>query len=194
MSNDRCFRIDEFDIEELRDSRCDLATIHAYETWVQEYVPQLDDVIAAVSAAFSEVTLGDGVGLWEAQGLDDYASSAELKELREKDEKSDWRKISVEDLNQCHAAPSFMDPRGFVFHLPAFLIAELDDRHGYGFLDRLYSENEHPHGWSALLTEPQRKALIAALRLVQAHPNYEPECDTIAVKTRLLGSLEDEVS
>jgi hypothetical protein len=82
--------------------------------------------------------LDDGIGLFQATGLDDYASDEELKRLRERDEKTAWRRISYADLERCYAAPSFFDAQGFVFHLPAFLIAELNDRHPYGFIDRLF--------------------------------------------------------
>lgn len=126
--------------------------------------------------------LDGGVGLWEAQGLDDYASQEELKDLRSKDEKRDWRKIPVEHLNRCQAAPWFMDARGFVFHLPAFLVAELNDQHGYGFIDGLYCSPESPPGWSDLLTSQQKNALVAALRLVLAHPDYDRDADGIRAK------------
>lgn len=190
MQDDRCFRIGEVDVEELRDRRYDASTIHAYETWVRDFSPQVDDVIAQLTDAFMGTELDAGTGLWEAQGLDDYASAEELKELRSKDEKRDWRKIPVAHLNHCNAAAWFMDARGFVFHLPAFLIAELNDQHGYGFLDRLYCSEESPGGWSELLTSKQKKALIAALRLILAHPDYERDRDAIDKKIEQLYSSQ----
>ncbi len=38
-----------------------------------------DDVISKLTAAFTGIQLDDGRGLWESQGLDDYASPEELK-------------------------------------------------------------------------------------------------------------------
>jgi hypothetical protein len=117
--------------------------------------------------------LDDGIGLYQAKGLDDYASDEELKRLRERDEKTDWRRIAYDDLECCYAAPSFFDAKGFVFHLPAFLTAALNDRHPYGFIRRLFQTEEHPVGWRHLLTDKQRDAIISTLTLIQEHPDYE---------------------
>ncbi|MEZ6094626.1 MAG: DUF6714 family protein [Pirellulaceae bacterium] len=111
--------------------------------------------------------------------MDDYAADVELQRLRESDEKLDWKRISVADLAKCHCSPTFFDPQGFVFHLPAFLIAELNDTYPYGFVDRLYAADEHPKGWRAFLTREQRAAIIATLELIREHPNYQLETDDI---------------
>ena len=47
-------------------------------------------VAELVHSAFDGVTLGDGVGLFEGQGLDDYADAATRARYRAKDEKEDW--------------------------------------------------------------------------------------------------------
>ncbi len=190
MSDDRCFRIDELDVEELRDRRFDTDTIHAYENWIRDFAPSVDDIISRLTAAFADFELDDGLGLWESQGLDDYASAEELKELRSKDEKLDWRKIPIERMRRCYAAPFFMDARGFVFHLPAFLIAELNDQHIFGFIDRLYCSPESPAGWSDLLNADQRNALAAALQLIGAHPDYHRDADAIKTKIDQLNTMQ----
>lgn len=182
MPDNRCFRIDELDIDELRDRRCDPDTIRAYEEWVRVFAPSVDDVVSKLTAAFTATTLDDGLGLWESKGLDDYASPQELKELRWKDEKRDWRNVPIEHINRCNAAPWFMDARGFVFHLPAFLIAELNDQHGYGFIDRLYYLPESPLGWSDLLNADQKNAVCAALQFIAAHPEYHRHASAIMTK------------
>jgi hypothetical protein len=46
-------------------------------------------LISEIASAFAGVRLGGGVGLLEAQGLDDYADAEERKALRERDEKDD---------------------------------------------------------------------------------------------------------
>src|SRR5260221_9172919 len=118
------FRLTDEDIDELRDRTRDTELIAAYSRWV-ERVPEIDKLIQSITSAFAGVELGDGIGLLEANGLDDYAATAELAELRSRDEREDWRRIDVETLNRCYSAPTFFDAHGFVFHLPAFLIAEL---------------------------------------------------------------------
>ncbi len=179
MTGDRCFRIDELDLDELRERTRDQGLIDGFSNWVQNCAPRVDEVIARISAAFAGTKLGDGIGLFEANGLDDYASDEALRRLRASDEKLDWKRISAADLSRCYCSPSFFDPQGFVFHLPAFLIAELNDQHPYGFIDRLYRMEEHPEGWRTLLTGEQLDAIIATLELIREHPNYQHESDDI---------------
>ncbi|WP_164104350.1 DUF6714 family protein [Candidatus Laterigemmans baculatus] len=186
MPDDRCFRIDDLDVDELRDHTRDQQLIDAFAHWVEHFAPKVDDVISEISDAFADTRLDDGIGLFQANGLDDYASAEELKELRDRDELTDWRRISYADLERCNSAPSFFDARGFVFHLPAFLIAELNDRHPYGFIDRLYRTDEHPEGWRHLLTDKQRRAIISTLKLIREHPNYEHDRDEIDVAIQRL--------
>lgn len=174
------FRITDDDIEELRDHTRDEAWIATWVHWTT-LTDQLDAVINQVSAAFAGQQLGDGIGLFEAQAMDDYASPEELAQARQCDERNDWRRISADALNQCYAAPSYMDATGCVFHLPALLIAELNDEFGYGFIDRLIDARRNLVDWLSLLTTPQREAIAAALRLVAEHPIYsesEDEIDT----------------
>ena len=83
-----------------------------------------------------------------------------------------------------------MDARGFVFHLPAFLIAELNDQHIFGFIDRLYCSPESPAGWSDLLNADQRNALAAALQLIGAHPDYHRDADAIKTKIDQLNTMQ----
>ena len=179
MPDDRCFRVNELDVDELRDHTRDQGQIDSFKHWVQTFAPRVDDVVAQIEAAFTNTQLGNGIGLFEANGLDDYAADVELRRLRESDEKHDWKRISVVDLAKCYCSPTFFDPQGFVFHLPAFLIAELNNKHPYGFIDRLYAADGHPKGWRVLLTSEQRDAIIATLELIREHPNYQHEMDDI---------------
>src|SRR6187401_152375 len=79
-----------------------------------------------VRRAFQGVTLGRGVGLSEGQAIDDYADLATRAECRSHDEKFDWSRIPPSELNQCYSSLSFFDPEGMRFHLPAFLVGELE--------------------------------------------------------------------
>jgi hypothetical protein len=179
MPDDRSFRIDELDVDELRDQTRDQRLINAFSSWVQNFAPRVDDVVTQIEDAFADTQLGDGIGLFEAKGLDDYACDEELRRYRATDEKLDWRRISYSDLVRCYSSPSFFNAQGFLFHLPAFLIAELNDKHPYGFIDRLFRAKEHPEGWRNLLTTKQRNAIIATLELIREHPNYERNVNDI---------------
>jgi len=83
-------------------------------------------VLNLIRTAFAGVALGDGVGLRQVQGLDDYADERTLASYRAHDEKHDWSAIPVADLDRCHSSLSFFDPDGMRFHLPAYLVADLE--------------------------------------------------------------------
>ncbi len=85
-----------------------------------------EQLIQNINDAFAEVKLEDGIGLWEAQGLDDYATKEECNKLRAQDIKDDWHKIPVMDLYKCSSSLSFFDAKGMRFHLPQFLLFDLD--------------------------------------------------------------------
>lgn len=90
-----------------------------------------DQIIEKIEAAFSGVTLGDGIGLFEAQAIDDYETEEVQKRRREDDEKINWKSIAYDVLQSCHSSLSFFDADGMRFHLPAYIIGsikgEVDD-------------------------------------------------------------------
>jgi hypothetical protein len=87
-----------------------------------------DRVIELVRSAFRSVTLGEGVGLRQGQGLDDYADAQTLASYRAEDEKRDWSAIPTADLDRYCDSLSFFDADGMRFHLPAYLVADLECR------------------------------------------------------------------
>ena len=84
-----------------------------------------EQLIDKIKRAFEGQTLDDGIGLWEAQGIDDRLTQDECKRLRIKDEKEDWNKIPVIDLYKCSSSFSFFDAKGMRFHLPIFMLLAL---------------------------------------------------------------------
>lgn len=91
------------------------------------------NLINTIKNAFQSVRLEDGIGLWEAQGIDDYADSKTLEELRKKDERINWENIPYKDLVDCQSSLSFFDAKGMRFCLPPFLIFDL-------LADEIYEE------------------------------------------------------
>lgn len=85
-----------------------------------------EQVIDEIEIAFSGTVLGDGVGLFEAQALDDYESKKEQRRQRKKDEKKYWALIPNEVLQRCHSSLSFFDADGMRFHLPAYIIGSME--------------------------------------------------------------------
>lgn len=84
-----------------------------------------ENLINKIQYAFKEVRLDNGIGIWEAQGLDNYASESEILSLRKKDERDDWNKITYQDLADCESSLSFFDAKGMRFCLPKFLIFDI---------------------------------------------------------------------
>lgn len=132
-----------------------------------------------IRSAFEGVTLGNGVGLMQAQGLDDYLSHEVLDEYRLQDEKEDWTAISAEKLNRCHSSLSFFDPEGMRFHLPAFLIGDLDGTFDFGVVFRLTYTSAQSKSDFSLFTATQRMAIREYLMLRLADPQYDFEHDLI---------------
>lgn len=128
----------------------------------------LDAVIEQVRHAFANVKLEDGIGLIEAQGLDDYLSGDALAEFRVCDERDDWQRISVDTLNACESSPCFMDAKGLRFILPALLIASLNDQYYHGPLT--YPLHRMPVELVSILTVKQKSAIVAFLELTKKHP------------------------
>ncbi len=60
-----------------------------------------------IGEAFAGVKLGSGIGLQEAQGLDDCEDDATRARYRASDEKENWAHISVSELNRCYSSLSY---------------------------------------------------------------------------------------
>ena len=84
-------------------------------------------VLNQIRSAFADVALGEGIGLRQGEGLDDYANARTLALYREQDEKRDWTAISAADLDRYSNSLSFFDVEGMRFHLPAYLVADLEE-------------------------------------------------------------------
>ncbi len=138
-----------------------------------------------IDRAFHDVRLGDGIGLWEAQAIDDYADAETRQRNRNRDEKDDWRRISIETLNACYSSPCFFDAAGMRFHLPAFLTAELADQPTFGAVFHLTSfDGNARDSQFELLNAEQRNAVIEFLLLLRDAPGYESE------RPAIVGALE----
>ena len=110
------------------------------------------ELIAQVEKAFAGVTLEDGVGLFESQGLDDRLTSEQCAALRARDEKEDWHTIAVLDLYRCGSCLHYFDAKGTRFHLPQIMLHclgaydEEDERLGReGLLGNMDSPDLHFH-------------------------------------------------
>ena len=132
-------------------------------------------VACLVRDAFRDVALGEGVGLLQGQGLDDYADFRTLENYRLRDEKFDWAKISSEDLNRCHSSLSFFDAEGMRFHLPAYLIADLEGDLNHDMIFHLAWSEQGALDRFGMLSDSQRNAVREFLLLRLSNPNCEFE-------------------
>lgn len=122
-------------------------------------------VAELIRRAFHDVRLDEGVGLFEGQGLDDYSDAKTLAAYRAKDERNDWSRISAEDLTNCYSSLSFFDASGMRFHLPAYLIADLEGRIRIDVLFHLVHLDEYALARFRLLSPDQRRAIREYLLL-----------------------------
>lgn len=119
-----------------------------------------EKVIARIRESFRGVTLGNGVGLREGDELEyGPADRTMLKTIRDKDEKDNWERISTEDLKDYWDGLCFMDAEGMRFHLPAYLIADLQ-----GSLNRdidffLTGLDDHKKSRLGALSKEQREGV-----------------------------------
>jgi len=119
-----------------------------------------NEIAAEVTEAFQTVKLGQGVGLFEGQAIDDYETTEERGRKRAKDEKEDWRRIESKHLNACHSSLSFFDPEGMRFHLPAFICCELRGEYHMGLRISLSGLDDLRRSQYSLLS-PYQKATVA---------------------------------
>ncbi len=126
-------------------------------------------VAERIRVAFRGVTLGNGVGLRQGQGLDHHADFRTLADYREKDEKTDWSRIPISELNDCYSSLSFFDAEGLRFHLPAYIIADLEGTLDGDILWTLTAA-ESSRMRFAILNESQRRAVreFLLIRLEQS--------------------------
>lgn len=163
-------------IETLEKGGYDLWTISLWKHWLTK-LPELDGVLERIRTAFEGVTLGDGIGLYEADAIDDYALPEIRARARERDEKDRWQSITSEQLNECYCALTYFDAMGFKFHLPAFLIAEINDEFNWSVFDALTEKHPTSTEWIDILDAEQADAVIAVLDLLKHHPEHSQQAD-----------------
>lgn len=133
-----------------------------------------EDVLTEVRSAFSSVSLGNGIGLWEAQAIDDHETKKVQKKNREKDEKDDWSLLGFDDLQRCHSSLSFFDADGMRFHLPAFIIASINSTVDDPIF-HLTQLDDYAKSKLTTLNQAQRKAIVTYLNWCLEQEEYEFE-------------------
>ena len=94
-----------------------------------------EEIMDEIFGAFRDTKLEDGIGIYEADCIDDYLKpdSEEYFRWKKLDERNDWTKLLPVFLNRegvprfSNSCWIFMDAKGKRFVLPCFLIQELED-------------------------------------------------------------------
>ncbi len=141
-----------------------------------------------IRAAFAGVTLGNGVSLHQAQVIDNYGegvTQAEFARLPLSEETQRWDRVTFEELESDNVA--HLDPEGFRFYLPAFMISVLDQYVSWsmrviGTLSAL-NPKDHVLGYHMprynLLTYEQKQAVACFLEALPELVTLEGEDRTI---------------
>ena len=130
------------------------------------------ELCAVIEAAFADAKLGDGVGLSQGNGMDDYKDEAACAALRADDEKEDWRNLTTEALNRYNWSLSYFDAEGMRFHLPAFLICDLKGGYNFGMASHLSYGAGRTERQFSLLSREQRIAVRLFLFHILQDPDY----------------------
>lgn len=132
-------------------------------------------VIRSVNDAFAGVTLGSGIGLWQAQAIDDYEPESVQRKERQRDEKNDWKAIQPVDLQRCYSSLSFFDAEGMRFHLPAFILAEIQGKIDEFSIFHLTQLDEYAQSKLTLLNQAQKRAVTQYLNWCLEQDEYRYE-------------------
>lgn len=80
-----------------------------------------NELMNDIQNSFRDVALEDGIGIWEAEAIDNYLVGNEYELLKSKDERVDWNNITFDYTNQFEMTFAFWDAKGTTFILPKVL-------------------------------------------------------------------------
>lgn len=135
---------------------------------IKQNLIKLEIIKQKIFTAFADVTLGDGIGFWEADAIDGYHSSdsQEGKDTKAKDERLDFRKV-FDFANELDLYMWFghlhMDAKGLHFYLPVFLLIGYKDDKETLLRDLVKSEKPKYKELMNLLTVEHKKAIIECI-------------------------------
>jgi len=137
------------------------------------------ELISIIKEAFNGEVLGDGIGLSEADAIDDYKDDAFIDECKRNDERLNWEAISAESLNKYNCSLSYFDAKGMRFHLPAFMTAEIRGEYRWGMAFALTHLSDYSKSQFELLNAKQKEAVKLFLEYLLENPDYEFEMESI---------------
>lgn len=103
-----------------------------YERWLarmNETRPTLqakrDVLVEDIRAAFSDVSRKGGTSLAEVEPLDAGANELQCKRIRAQQRDKHWSEVDLRKHDPSGVGMCFLDPIGFRYHLPAYMIDQL---------------------------------------------------------------------
>lgn len=143
------------------------------------------ELIATIEAAFNGVSREGGVSLHEAGVIAEEGSNAERLKARLRDTESCWQDVPEEDLRKEMSENTFLDPIGFRYYLPAFLI--LCVTHFRGDIPRIHEWMVYAFTHSTPEAQEQVSLLNRAQRGVVSrfldfYRQFDPESDYVDIR------------
>lgn len=136
-------------------------------------------LIESINEAFRNVRLEDGIGLLEANAMDNYCSANDIESCRKNDEREFWDKIPVPLLNECYCALSYFDAKGMKFHLPAFMLASLkNNEYRFDLVSKLIHLTPYTISQFEALSINQKNAVFLFLEYMKDE-NYQLDKEDI---------------
>ncbi len=83
------------------------------------------ELISEIEKIFGGVKLGEGIGVLEAMAIDHCVNYKERLRARKSDFRESWKAIPVEVIEDSYSALCFVDIKGMLFCLPAFMVFAL---------------------------------------------------------------------
>ncbi|MEM8545167.1 MAG: DUF6714 family protein [Cyanobacteria bacterium P01_H01_bin.119] len=113
-------------IAEVRSPAPTEARPHNWQTLAEQETVRRTSLIQGITQAFADVARGDGITLHQARVLDDYGSPEEEAKARLLDTDTRWWEVPDQWIAEFSEALNFVDPPGFCYYLPAYMIWTLN--------------------------------------------------------------------
>ncbi len=141
-----------------------------------------EELIKDIEAAFENVLLENGIGVYESVAMEDYTDQEEIERERARDRQSwlNWQDIPDEILSKYYSVLCFVDPQGMKYLLPAFMrftVKNFDMSNSLSLDSAIYILDNGLKivgGDADFLTKPQKSAIAKFLKfmLVEAGDKY----------------------
>ncbi|GLS27229.1 DUF6714 family protein [Marinibactrum halimedae] len=126
-----------------------------------------ESLILDIEKAFKNVCLGEGIGVFEANAIDDFSSEEIKGSQREKDVRDNWKLIPDDVIDEHYHSLSFMDDDGFRFAIPSFMIFSLKyfDSSASAAIDATIFTLAKTRDWGFLSAE-QKRVIASFLKYI----------------------------